>query len=156
MPIDPASLGQRPEIVPDGAATPANISAKARTALRAKVPTTQTAAAKRHGGKTRGAATSGPVASKPRPKLDVDAPEVGRQTKQALLISLLQRPQGATIVELATATGWQNHSVRGAISFALKKKLGLVVTSLADDERGRVYRIGALPKATRGRSKRRP
>src|ERR1043166_6015091 len=42
-------------------------------------------------------------------------------TKQAQLVELMRRPQGATIDEIATATGWQNHSVRGAISGALKK-----------------------------------
>ena len=38
-------------------------------------------------------------------------------------------------------TGWQAHSIRGAISGALKKKLGLTITSEADEIRGRIYRI---------------
>jgi hypothetical protein len=63
-------------------------------------------------------------------------------TKQAMLIALLQRPEGATIEAIIAATGWQAHTARGAISGALKKKLGLVVTSVKEDERGRVYRIG--------------
>jgi hypothetical protein len=42
---------------------------------------------------------------------------------------------------MQSATGWQAHSVRGAISGALKKKLGLEVTSEKIDGRGRVYRI---------------
>jgi len=62
-------------------------------------------------------------------------------TKQALLIDLLKRKKGATIEEIAEATGWQAHSVRGAISGALKKKLGLAVTAEKVDDRGRVYRI---------------
>ncbi|HTO66848.1 MAG TPA: DUF3489 domain-containing protein [Bradyrhizobium sp.] len=66
-------------------------------------------------------------------------------TKLALLIDLLGRKGGATIDEAAKATGWQLHSVRGAISGALKKKLGLAIENEAIDGRGRVYRI-----ATRG------
>jgi len=62
-------------------------------------------------------------------------------TKQALLIAMLQRPDGATMAEIIAATGWQAHSARGAMSGALGKKLGLVVISAKDDARGRVYRI---------------
>jgi len=64
-------------------------------------------------------------------------------TKQALLIELLQRDGGATIDEIAAATGWQAHSVRGAISGTLKRKLGLAVSSETVEGRGRVYRIAA-------------
>jgi hypothetical protein len=62
-------------------------------------------------------------------------------TKQATLISMLQRKQGATIAQIAEATKWQNHSVRGAISGALKKKLGLTVTSEKIEGGERTYRI---------------
>ncbi len=62
-------------------------------------------------------------------------------TKQALLIDLLKRKKGATIDEAVQATGWQSHSVRGAISGTLKKKLGLTVESEVVEDRGRVYRI---------------
>jgi Protein of unknown function (DUF3489) len=61
-------------------------------------------------------------------------------TKQAKVIELLRRPVGASIEEVAKATGWQSHSVRGVISGALKKKLGLKVASTKED-RGRVDRI---------------
>jgi hypothetical protein len=63
-------------------------------------------------------------------------------TKQAALIAMLRAPDGATIVEITAATGWQAHTVRGAIAGALKKKLGLDVTSEKAEGRGRVYRIG--------------
>ena len=76
-----------------------------------------------------------------KPKGEKSAPTVRPGTKQALLISLLKRKRGATIVEIASVTGWQAHSVRGAISGTLKKKLGLDVTSESVDGRGRVYRI---------------
>lgn len=62
-------------------------------------------------------------------------------TKQALLIALLQAPEGATMEAIIAATNWQAHIARGVISGALKKKLGLVVTSEKDLGRGRVYRI---------------
>ena len=45
------------------------------------------------------------------------------------LIAMLQREQGATIAQIVEATGWQPHTVRGAFAGALKKKLGLTVTS---------------------------
>jgi hypothetical protein len=63
-------------------------------------------------------------------------------TKQAMLIAMLQASNGATMQEIVAATGWQPHSARGAISGALGKKLGLVVTSAKEAGRGRVYRIG--------------
>ena len=62
-------------------------------------------------------------------------------SKQALLIAMLRRDEGATIEQIVEATGWQRHTVRGAISGTLKKKLGLAVISGKIDGR-RVYRIG--------------
>ena len=62
-------------------------------------------------------------------------------TKQAMMIELLKRPGGATLAEIVEATGWQAHTVRGAMAGALKKKLGLTVTSEKDEFRGRVYRL---------------
>jgi Protein of unknown function (DUF3489) len=63
-------------------------------------------------------------------------------SKQAKLIAMLKRPNGATIAEVVKALSWQPHTVRGAIAGALKKKLGLKVESeKVDPERGRVYRI---------------
>lgn len=75
-------------------------------------------------------------ASKPSTEADVRP-----GTKQALLIDLLKRKIGATIDEVVEATGWQAHSVRGAISSTLKKKLSLDVISEKVDGRGRIYRI---------------
>ena len=64
-----------------------------------------------------------------------------KTTKLARLESMLRRPGGATVEQLSKALDWQSHSVRGAISGALKKK-GCVVTSTVDDNKGRIYRIG--------------
>lgn len=56
------------------------------------------------------------------------------------VVALLSRPQGASLAELCTATGWQTHSVRGALAGSLKRK-GHVVTS--DKVEGvRRYRVG--------------
>lgn len=63
-------------------------------------------------------------------------------TKQAQVIAMLQRPEGATIAEIVAATEWQAHSARGVISGVLKKKLGLWITSTKVEGRGAVYRIG--------------
>jgi hypothetical protein len=62
-------------------------------------------------------------------------------TKQAMMIELLKRPSGATLTEIVEATGWQVHTVRGAMAGALKKRLGLTITSEKDETKGRVYRI---------------
>jgi hypothetical protein len=62
-------------------------------------------------------------------------------TKQAMLIAMLRAPEGATMQEITAATQWLAHTARGAMSGALGKKLGLVVTSAKEEGRGRVYRI---------------
>lgn len=69
-------------------------------------------------------------------------------SKQAKIIVMLRRPGGATIDEMAADTGWQRHSVRGVISGAIKKRLGLAVSSLKE-KRGRVYRISDQRSAKR-------
>mgnify|MGYP000929591123 CR=1 FL=1 len=63
-------------------------------------------------------------------------------SKLDAIIKLMRRPKGASIKQMMAETGWQPHSVRGAISGAIKKKLGLEVTS-AKTEAGRIYRIVA-------------
>ncbi len=66
--------------------------------------------------------------------------EVKRPSKQDEVIAMLRRPEGATVDEVVSATGWQRHTVRGVFSGTLKKKLGLALAS-AKEERGRVYHI---------------
>jgi hypothetical protein len=63
-----------------------------------------------------------------------------RPSKQDVVIAMLRQPEGATVNEVASVTGWQRHTVRGVFSGTLKKKLGLPLAS-AQEERGRVYRI---------------
>jgi hypothetical protein len=62
--------------------------------------------------------------------------------KLGKVIVLLKRPKGATIADLTKATGWQAHSVRGAISGTIRKKLNLVVISEKVGD-VRTYRIKA-------------
>src|SRR4029077_7608606 len=71
----------------------------------------------------------------PEPRADPKRP-----SKQDVVIAMLRQPEGATVDEVASVTGWQRHTVRGVFSGALKKKLGLPLAS-AKEERGRVYRI---------------
>jgi hypothetical protein len=81
-------------------------------------------------------------APKPEPKPAPTERKTREGTKQSLMIELLRRPGGATLAEIVAATGWQAHTVRGAMAGALKKKLGLTITSEKDKTQGRIYRIG--------------
>jgi hypothetical protein len=71
---------------------------------------------------------------------EVKQPTQRAGTKQAMLIEMLQSPDGATIAEIVSATGWLAHTARGVISGVLKKKLGLAITTTKVDVRGLVYR----------------
>ncbi|MBV9201818.1 MAG: DUF3489 domain-containing protein [Alphaproteobacteria bacterium] len=71
----------------------------------------------------------------PEPRGDPKHP-----SKQDVVIAMLRQPEGATVDEVASVTGWQRHTVRGVFSGSLKKKLGLTLAS-AKEERGRVFRI---------------
>ena len=67
------------------------------------------------------------------------------KSKQQQLIALLERPEGASIAELMEATGWQQHTVRGAMSGTLKKRLGLQIESVKTEGADRTYRILKSP-----------
>jgi uncharacterized protein DUF3489 len=56
-------------------------------------------------------------------------PDAKRPSKQDEVIAMLRRPEGATVNEVVSATGWQRHTVRGVFSGTLKKKLGLTLAS---------------------------
>jgi Protein of unknown function (DUF3489) len=86
---------------------------------------------------SRASAGSKPAAKRKAPKSSGSA-RAGSKLEQ--MVTMLRRPVGATIEQMVAATGWQSHSVRGAISGALKKKQGLVVKSEKTDG-VRVYRI---------------
>ena len=75
-------------------------------------------------------------APKPAKTAPADKPTPRAGTKQAKLIDLLKRPEGATVEQIAEVTGWQKHTIRGAISGALKKKLGLTIEATRTREVG--------------------
>ena len=68
-------------------------------------------------------------------------PRAPLKGKLGALAALVDRPEGASLAEMMAATGWQAHSVRGAISGALRKASGLEVVSAVQDGERR-YRIG--------------
>ena len=111
-----AAIGVEPERAPDDAHTPPDSATDAPSANAASDTATD--------------AASAPKARKLR-----------EGTKQAQLIAMLRASEGATIDEIVAATGWQPHTVRGAFAGALKKKLGLEVTSEKVEGRGRVYKL---------------
>ncbi len=78
-----------------------------------------------------------------REKQDAAAPirHTRENTKQATVIQMLGRPEGATIRQICDATGWQAHTVRGTFAGAFKKKLGLNLISEKTDQGDRVYRV---------------
>lgn len=82
---------------------------------------------------------------KEAPASDLPAEPVKVRTrensKQAQVIAMLKRPEGATIAQICIATGWQAHTVRGTFAGAFKKKLGLVIDSAKVQGGERVYRI---------------
>ncbi len=81
------------------------------------------------------------------PEADTDTtasparPRSRENSKQAIVIQMLQRPEGATIPQISAATGWQSHSIRGHFAGALKKKLGLNLTSDKVEGGVRIYRV---------------
>jgi hypothetical protein len=106
------------------------------------------------GGKAAGAPTAGHAAANATAAGEgagaAQTPRTGRTTaqrktregtKQAQLIAMLRRAEGATVAQIVEATGWQPHTVRGAFAGALKK-LGLTVTSEKIKGGDRVYRLG--------------
>lgn len=80
----------------------------------------------------------------PTPKVRRAAPPAST-SKIDQIVAALRAPKGASISDLMSLTGWQMHSVRGAIAGALKKKRGLTVTSQKAANGERIYRIAGRP-----------
>lgn len=80
------------------------------------------------------------AASAPRIADTVKSVAIRAGTKQAQIIAMLQRPEGAAVAEIVEATSWLAHTVRGSISGALKKKLGLPINTEKVEGRGTVCR----------------
>ncbi|CAH0443514.1 DUF3489 domain-containing protein [Ralstonia pseudosolanacearum] len=68
-------------------------------------------------------------------------PRARENSKQAKVIEMLRRPEGATVSQICQETGWQAHTVRGAFAGTFKKRLGLAITSHKPASGERVYRI---------------
>jgi hypothetical protein len=68
-------------------------------------------------------------------------PRTRENSKQATVLRMLQRAEGATVRQICDATGWQAHTVRGTFAGAFKKKLGLTIVSDKPEGGERVYRI---------------
>lgn len=62
-------------------------------------------------------------------------------TKQARMIALMQRPEGASVEEICQETGWKAHTVRGVFSHTLRKRLGLTILSDKGTDQIRRYRV---------------
>lgn len=77
---------------------------------------------------------------KPRQQAERTAKTEKSGSKQSRVLAMLRSPQGATIATMMKATGWQQHSVRGFLAGAVKKRLKLNLTSEKADG-NRVYRI---------------
>jgi hypothetical protein len=71
-----------------------------------------------------------------------DAAKPAREgSKKAIVIEMLRRPEGATLADIQAATSWQAHSVRGFLSGALGKKMGLTIESVKTPDGARSYRL---------------
>jgi hypothetical protein len=108
-------------------------NAKAKASPKPKTPVTP---------KSHKAAANAPTAPG-----QVEQPQGGRSTKQERMLTLLSRPEGASIEEMMRATNWQQHSVRGFLAGTVKKKLGFALSSAKTADGVRRYHI----KARRGR-----
>ena len=70
-------------------------------------------------------------------------PRTRDNSKQAQVIAMLKRPEGATIAQICEATSWQAHTVRGTFAGAFKKKLGLDITSTKEHGGERIYKVAS-------------
>jgi hypothetical protein len=112
-----------------------------RLSPSAAQPARNVAAAKPKAGK---GATKGkkPVRARKGAKVEREESSEARQgSKKAEVLDLMRRKQGATLAEIMELTGWQPHTVRGFVSGALNKKMGLEVESFRNADKERAYRI---------------
>lgn len=70
-----------------------------------------------------------------------------RTSKSDQVLALLKRANGATLDDLTKATRWQSHSVRGFLSGAVRKRMGLRVVSELNERGLRRYRIAGEAEA---------
>jgi hypothetical protein len=144
MNADPSSTSKQTAAVAEQGATTAPEKATTSKEATAK---TKTSKANRNAKKAAPKATS--KASKPAKKSAKATTKAARKTsaagransKKTAVLDLLRRKDGATMSEIAKATGWQNHSIRGFISGTVGKRMGLAVESAKNAAGERTYRI---------------
>ena len=139
-----AVAAQGPTISPSSAAsTKSNSPKKARTRVKAAAKPAK-AAAKNPAAKKAVASPKGKASCQRagrRPSVKTKPAAARECSKKELVIRLLRRKEGATLGEIAKATGWQKHSIRGFVSGQLIKLIGLTVDSSKNAAGERVYRI---------------
>ncbi|MCL5742471.1 MAG: DUF3489 domain-containing protein [Acidobacteria bacterium] len=84
-----------------------------------------------------------PAKARKRPGPDGGTPKARQGSKKAIILTMLRHPEGATLTQIMEATHWQPHTVRGFISGAIGKQLGLTVESTRTEKGERRYRIPA-------------
>jgi hypothetical protein len=123
-------LGGAPEATPAPAAAPAKAPKAAKAAKAAPAKTSKPAKP----------AKAAKPAKKPA------TAKVPREfSKKAIVLDMLKRKAGATMAEIAKATDWQNHTIRGFISGTLTKKMGLAIESTKSESGDRTYRLCGAP-----------
>ena len=128
------------------AATPGTQDAP-QTAPATKVARTSKNAPKGKKGASKPAATKKAASKKDAKRAAKKTPKAATASiprefsKKQIVLDLLHRKDGATMPEIAKATDWQNHSVRGFISGTVSKKMGLKVESTRNEAGERTYRI---------------
>jgi hypothetical protein len=122
---------------PDAAPTSAEAGSAGQGPAEAAQADMTAAPARRKAVRKASATAAAPAASEPEAAREPSAKPTPRAgTKQAKMIEMLKRPEGATVEQIAEATGWQHHTIRGAISGALKKKLSLTAEATRTREVG--------------------
>ena len=133
----PVPATDAPQGAPDGAGRARRRPMPGAAGVPTPSPATGTPTRAATPAKRKAKATGGQgEGAKPAKAAPADKPTPRAGTKQAQMIELLKRPEGATVEQIAAATGWQHHTIRGAISGALKKKLGLTVEATRTREVG--------------------
>ena len=123
-------------VINASAAKPAKAARKAKGGAQA---------AKGAPAKGKGTKKATPAKNAPKAKKATKAPEAAgprEGSKTAQVVAMLQRKNGATLVEIMEKMGWQRHTVRGFMAGAMKKA-GYTVESFKPEGGERTYRLNS-------------